>query len=323
MHCGREGGYPVNPPPAPLDLCSAPIHPWSQVCPANSPPPPTPSPILSDFLVVRMLVGDKALKVGFPCIHGMYKVFGSSPCRALWMVCIILQVRHCGTAIRVCVVAVSTALVLQLGCFVLMVLITPSPVIAGVAVAAVIYLGMCMYICYVERSASHRPPRAIFRFSIIGTLVFVLVGSLFGVAWESRQLAMGSLRPTAGLLSIFLFRFISNPILNPSPIPAPNFKATLSLSHPSQTITPNGHLFTPNPPLSKGGLGGGGAHDALPTRRTERGKGQGVLCPRRGSDPTSGHLMAQKPPLGSVPPLPVWGVLLCVDLPLCGPDKEP
>jgi hypothetical protein len=49
----------------------------------------------------------------------------------------------------------------------------------------------------------------------------------------------------------------------------------------------------------------------------------------RGSDPTSGHPGAQKPPLGGDPPLPVWvstwmhlanGEGSCP--PLCGPDRE-
>ena len=35
-----------------------------------------------------------------------------------------------------------------------------------------------------------------------------------------------------------------------------------------------------------------------------------VMCPRRGSDPASGHPRAQKPPLGRDPPPPVWGVHL-------------
>ena len=59
----------------------------------------------------------------------------------------------------------------------------------------------------------------------------------------------------------------------------------------------------------KWGMGGGGAHDALATRRTERGNRQPevVVCPRWGSDPAGRHPGAQKPPLGRGPPPPVWG----------------
>ena len=57
---------------------------------------------------------------------------------------------------------------------------------------------------------------------------------------------------------------------------------------------------------------GGGAHDALATRRTVHGKGraEGCYVPPSEIESASGHRGSQKPPLRRGPPQPVWGVHL-------------
>ena len=59
--------------------------------------------------------------------------------------------------------------------------------------------------------------------------------------------------------------------------------------------------------------GGGGGHMMRSPQgglSSRKGRLKVVRCPCRGSDPTIGNPRAQKPPLGRVPPPPVWGVRL-------------